>query len=138
MKSKEVGTYKVLIRESHLDSYGHVNNATYLSLYEEARWELVTQRGYGYDYVHRSKQGPVILEVNLRFMKELNLREEINITTELLEYPSRIGKLLQRMIKTDGSIASEAVFTFGLFDLKTRKMIEPTPEWKRAVGFLEP
>ena len=28
--------FEVLIREHHLDSYGHVNNATYLALYEEA------------------------------------------------------------------------------------------------------
>lgn len=31
-------------------------------------------------------------------------------------------------------IASEAIFTFGLFDLKARKMISPTPEWKSAIG----
>lgn len=130
-----IGVYKLLIREGHLDSYGHVNNATYLAMYEEARWEFVTQRGYGFDYVHQTGQGPVILEVNIKFMKELGLREEITITTELLDYPSRIGKLKQQMLKADGSVASEAIFTFGLFDLRARKMISPTPEWKSAIGF---
>ncbi len=129
-----IGVYKLLIREGHLDSYGHVNNATYLAMYEEARWEFVTQRGYGFDYVHQTGQGPVILEVNIKFMKELGLREEITITTELLDYPSRIGKLKQQMLKADGSVASEAIFTFGLFDLRARKMISPTPEWKSAIG----
>jgi len=129
------GTYKLLIRESHLDTYGHVNNARYLDLYEEARWQLVTERGYGFKKVHDSGQGPVILEINLKFMKELRLREEITITTELMDYPGKVGHLKQQMIKPDGSVASEAVFTFGLFDLKARKMIEPTPEWKVAVGY---
>lgn len=129
-----IGSYKLLIRESHLDSYGHVNNATYLTMYEEARWEVVTQRGYGFEKVHNSKQGPVILEVNLKFFKELRLREEITITTDLIEYPGKIGRLRQQMLKPDGSVASEAVFVFGLFDLKARKMIDPTPEWKIAVG----
>ena len=31
-------SYKVKIRESHLDTLGHVNNAVYLVLFEEARW----------------------------------------------------------------------------------------------------
>lgn len=126
--------YKVLIRESHVDSYGHVNNATYLALYEEARWEQITPRGYGFKEIHKMRQGPVILEVNLKFKKEIGLRENITITTELVEYKGKVGQLLQRMIKEDGSVASEAVFTFGLFDMRERKLIEPTPEWKKALG----
>ncbi len=39
--------YDTQIKEHHLDSFGHVNNATYLSLYEEARWESITENGYG-------------------------------------------------------------------------------------------
>lgn len=130
-----VTSYKFMIRESHLDTYGHVNNARYLDIYEEARWQLITERGYGFKKVHESGQGPVILEVNLKFMKELRLREEITVTTELVDYPGKIGRLKQQMIKSDGSVASEAVFVFGLFDMKARKMIEPTPEWKFAVGY---
>jgi len=129
-----IGSYKLLVRESHLDTYGHVNNATYLTLFEEARWEVVTQRGYGFKKVHESGQGPVILEINLKFMKELRLREEITITTDLVEYPGKVGRLRQQMLKADGTVACEAIFVFGLFDLKARKMIEPTPEWRKAVG----
>ncbi len=39
--------YQLLIHEGHLDSFGHVNNATYLNLFEEARWDWITARGYG-------------------------------------------------------------------------------------------
>ncbi len=129
-----VGNYKFLVREVHVDSYGHINNATYLSLYEEARWELITPRGYGFNEIHKLKQGPVILEVNLKFLKEIRLRETITITTTLLNYTGKVGQLKQEMVKEDGSVASEAIFTFGLFDIKARKLIEATPEWKQALG----
>lgn len=129
-----VGNYKFLVREVHVDSYGHINNATYLSLYEEARWELITPRGYGFNEIHKLKQGPVILEVNLKFLKEIRLRETITITTTLLNYTGKVGQLKQQMVKEDGSVASEAIFTFGLFDIKARKLIEATPEWKQALG----
>jgi acyl-CoA thioester hydrolase len=130
----EFGKYKILIRETHIDSYGHVNNATYLSLYEEARWEAITPRGFGFNDIHRLQQGPVILEVNIKFLKEIKLRENITIVSSIMDYEGKIGHMKQQMIKDDGTVASEAVFTFGLFDLKARKMILPTPEWKKACG----
>ncbi len=126
--------YELVIKEHHLDSYGHVNNATYLALYEEARWELITQRGYTYQKVHETGLGPVILEVNLKFQIELVLRETIKISFELLSYEGKIFKLKQQMIKSDGRVASEATFTGGYFDLKARKLILPTDDWKAAVG----
>lgn len=129
--------YEVIIKESHLDTFGHVNNATYLSLYEEARWEKITQAGYGLATVQKLKKGPVILEINIQFKKELHLREKIKITTELLSYKGKISQLEQKMFKEDGSLCNVAVFTVALFDTVTRKMIEPTDEWKKAVGYQE-
>ncbi len=125
--------YEVLIRESHLDSYGHVNNATYLTLFEEARWELITQKGYGYHRVHETGLGPVILEIQLRFMRELKLRENIKITLHLVSYEGKIAKVKQQMIKPNGEVAAELLATVGLFDLKARKLISPTEEWLKAV-----
>lgn len=126
--------YKVLIRETHIDSLGHMNNATYLALFEEARWEQITERGFGFKDIQKLHQGPVILDVHLQFLQEVKLRESITITTELIGYKGKVGQLKQKMIKENGAVASEAVFTFGLFDLNTRKLIDPTPEWKKAVG----
>lgn len=127
-------SYQVLIREAHLDTFGHVNNAVYLTLYEEARWDLITNRGFGLKEVQQRKQGPIILDVNLKFMKELKLREKITITTEMVDYQGKIGHLKQQMIKENGEVASEAIFTFGFFDLAARKLISPTPEWNFAIG----
>jgi acyl-CoA thioester hydrolase len=131
MSSKFI--YELLIREHHLDSYQHVNNATYLSLYEEARWELCTSRGYGYKDFHASGTGPVILGVEIKFLKELNLREKIGITFELLSYEKKIFKMKQQMIKENGDVASEAVFTGAYFDMKERKIIPPSPEWLKVL-----
>lgn len=127
-------SYELLIREFHLDTFGHMNNATYLAIMEEARWQLITENGYGLKEIHRNGQGPVILEVNLKFMKELRLREKIRVSVEMVDYSGKVGRLKQRMLKEDGDVAAEAIFVFGLFDLKARKLIEPTPLWKKALG----
>jgi acyl-CoA thioester hydrolase len=125
--------YELDIREHHLDSFGHVNNATYLSLFEEARWDVITRNGYGFQEVHRTGQGPVILEAHLWFRQELRLRQRIRITTQIASHERRTGKMTQRMLD-QGTLCCEAQFVFGLFDLKQRKLVEPTNAWRRALG----
>lgn len=129
--------YELLIRESHLDTFGHVNNAVYLEIFEQARWDLITANGYGLDQIIASNLGPVILEVNVKFRREVHLRETVRIETRIVEYKKKIGKLEQKMVNSRGEVASEALFTWGLFDTVQRKLVEPTPAWLRAVGMPE-
>ena len=126
--------YDIVIKEQHLDSYGHVNNAMYLSLYEEARWEAITAGGYGYEKVHETGFGPVILGLDLKFLKELKLREVITVTLEMISYEGKIFKMKQQMLNVSGDVASEIVLTAGFFDLKNRKLILPNEAWLKAIG----
>jgi acyl-CoA thioester hydrolase len=125
------------IREEHLDTFGHVNNATYLQILEQARWDLITDNGYGIDYVRQSGKGPVILEITLRFQRELTNRKTFRILSALESYDGKIGKMKQSIVNEANEVFCEARFVFGLFDLAARKLIEPTPEWKRAIGMEE-
>ncbi len=58
--------YEVIIKEQHLDTFGHVNNAVYMQLFEEARWEFITENGYGLKEIQLLKKGPVILYLILK------------------------------------------------------------------------
>lgn len=132
-----VHEYPLTIREGHLDTFGHVNNATYLAILEEARWELITRNGYGLDEVVRRRIGPTILEINLKFQRELRNRQRITIRTWMDSYTGKIGKVGQQIVDGDGNVCCEALFTIGLFDLSARKLIPPTPEWLVALGLTE-
>lgn len=130
--------YPVTIRETHIDSLGHVNNAVYLTLFEEARWEWITAGGYGLAEIKHYRQSPVILDVTVKFLREVHLREAVEIDSRLLSYEGKIAKLQQDMVRTavDGSktVCCAAVFTMGFFDLESRKLIAPTLLWKKALG----
>ncbi len=135
MKENIFFEYKVLIREMHLDSFGHVNNAAYVMLYEEARWDFITKNGFGLDYVLKNQVGPVILDLSVRFKRELKNRELITITSKTVEVASpKIMILEQAMINAEGKVASEGKFTVGFFDMKSRKLINANEDWLRAVG----
>lgn len=130
----ETFSYETLIRESHLDAFGHVNNAAYLKLFEEARWEIISPRGYGMKEVQATGQGPVVLEVNVKFRKELTLRERIRIETRITEMKGKTWRMEQVMKKQNGEVSALAEFTMGFFDLKARKLIACSHAWLKAIG----
>lgn len=135
MSENTVFEYLTVIRELHLDSFGHVNNAVYAQLYEEARWDFITKNNFGLDRIKALQIGPVILDMKIRFKRELLNREQITIKSKTLALVStRIMVLEQTMYKADGKVASEAEFTIGLFDMKERKLVDATPEWLKAIG----
>jgi len=95
---------------------------------------LITAAGFGLDVIQATRLGPVILEATVKFRREVKNRETITIRTFLLDYEGKIGRLAQRVFKEDGDLACDSTFVIGLWDIDARKLILPTPEWKRAVG----
>ena len=124
----------IVIREQHLDTFGHVNNARYLEIFEQARWDLITENGFGLDYVQSSGTGPVILEINLRFVREVKNRQHLLVRSYLDSYEGKIGRMTQLLIDDQDQVCCEGKFVIAQWDTKTRKLILPTPEWRRAVG----
>ncbi len=135
--------YELTILEQHLDTFGHVNNAVYLTLYEEARWDFITKNNLGLKEILDKKIGPVLLDVQLTFKAELKNREKIKIVSQARpEMRNKYVMILdQKMIKEDGKVASTMTLSVGMMDLAARKLISPTPEWLNALGlkeFIEP
>lgn len=126
--------YQLTIHERHLDTFGHVNNATYLELLEEARWDLITGNGYGIDEIARRQLGPTILEINLRFRREVRNRQRVTIESWTESYTGKICTFQQQLLDEERNVCCAATFVLGLFDLQARKLVAPTSEWLRAVG----
>ena len=137
MSHHTIFEYPLTILETHLDTFGHVNNAVYLQIFEEARWELITQNGYGLDKIKETGLGPTILEIKIRYSRELKPRTKIIIKTQLASYNGRIGTIKQWIVDHEQNKYCEAEFTMGLFDTKARKLVTPTSDWLKAIGFHE-
>jgi acyl-CoA thioester hydrolase len=78
--------YNFNARGYELDSYGHVNHAVYLNYFEQARWELFRQR----DLVRYFKENElllVVIEVQARYHREINLYDDMVIRTEIRNEP---------------------------------------------------
>lgn len=127
-------TWHFTVLESHLDSFQHVNHATYLQLFEQARWEFVTQRGFGLKEVLERQVGPVILSASIQYRRELRLRDQVTVETWCTEHRGKISKVYQHMLNAEGERAAFIEITFGLMDMKSRTLISATPEWLYAIG----
>ena len=117
-----------------MDGFGHVNNATYLELFEEARWEVITQGGYSWNDVQKERKGPVILELSVQFKKELLVREKIRIETQCVSYERVVAELEQKIFNEANELCTVARFKFALFDMEKRKLLKPTERWLKALG----
>lgn len=125
--------YSFRVREHHLDYFGHVNHAAYFQIAEEARWEMISARGYGLDVVEELRLGPVILEAKIRYNRELTNREEVRILTKVTGYDGPIGSLLQQFFKGDGRVACSLQLKIGLWHLDERKLRLPTSRWAEVL-----
>jgi len=73
--------YRFHVRGYELDSNGHANHAVYLNYFEQARWELLRQtRLLG--FLKESGLAAVVIEVNVRYSREVNMFDELVILTE--------------------------------------------------------
>ncbi|MEE9218644.1 MAG: acyl-CoA thioesterase [Acidobacteriota bacterium] len=127
-------TYETVVRETQLDSFGHINHAWYFQLFEDARWDMITQNGYGIDKIKKTGLGPTILQIKIRYREELQVRQRIRIESQCVSYKRTIGTLVQRMFNETGDVCCTAEFIIGLLDINRRKLVAPNEAWKRAMG----
>lgn len=134
MSEPRVHEYPITVLEQHLDAYGHVNHVDYISFFEQARWDMVHSAGCGLDYVKATGVGPVVLEIQTRFRKELRLRQRVKIRSQMIRWRSKMGVIEQVIVDDDGVVYCEAEITLGMFDLKHRSLVSADPQWAKALG----
>ncbi len=93
------------VRGYELDSFGHVNHATYISYLEHARWKMLAEVSIGLKEFQEWKRFPVIAEVNAKYRKPTFLGESLEVRTEVVESGRVSFTLEQRIFR-----AAELVF----------------------------
>lgn len=96
------------------DIYGHLNNANYLHLLEEARSEALESSGFS--LLKLSEQGIHIYlkRIEIDYLLGLNFGEEIAIKTEVSELTKIKGVWHQEIYNKDNKLTTKAIVT-GIF-----------------------
>lgn len=120
----------VAVRGYETDQLGHLNQAVYASWAEHSRVELLRSAGVGLP-------GPdnlaiVVLEAHTRYLRELRLGDEVDITCGLAFGEGKTFSMGSTFTRADGTVCAEVRTTMGLMDLGTRRLVAEPQKRLRA------
>ncbi|MEU2775842.1 acyl-CoA thioesterase [Streptomyces sp. NPDC007162] len=129
---------RVTVRGYETDVQGHLNQAVYINYAEHARWSLLQAAGITQARLVGRGVGPVALETTIRYKRELVAGDEVDVTCAFEWSGGKTFRILQKIIKADGTPAAEVDAVGGLLDLKTRKLVaDPREIFKELTSALE-
>ncbi len=120
---RAVHTTSLKVRFYELDPYDHVNHTNYLSYFETARIEYLTDKGWGLMVLKSQGLQLVVVEIHARFLAAAGYGEKLTIHT-WVEQAGRVKSTWQqRMVRGDEEVARLTVL-FAATDLqgKPRRM----------------
>lgn len=123
---------QVKVRPTQVDTFGHMNHAAYLEVFEWARWEWAAAQGMDLARMAAEDRiGPAVLHVDLTFLKELRMHDEVCVRTWVASLARVKGVMGQELVLADGLVAARMFLTFAIFHLDKRRAM-PLPDALQA------
>src|SRR5258708_326085 len=112
---------KVEVRFADMDSFGHVNNASFLTFIEQARIKYFDDiSGWHYD---ASKEGVILARASLNFICPLHFKETISVLTMCTHIGTKSISLVHRIIAGEKDEVATAESVVVAFDYSVMKSI---------------
>ncbi len=126
-------TTQIKIRGYHEDRFGHVNNARYLELLEEARWAHLEERGLDISFLEDRGVFPVVVRLAISYRRPASVGDTLNITTRVSGGSRRKVVLAQeaRLAPSD-EVSVEAELTVVFIDEGTGRPVPLDEAFLRA------
>ena len=90
------------------DVYGHLNNANYLYIYEEARAEGLEEIGIPIRFLNEKGISIYLTKINLKFIKSVMLEDIVTIKSRIIEHNRLKFVWEQNMYNSQGEICNSA------------------------------
>jgi acyl-CoA thioester hydrolase len=130
--------YKPEIRFSDIDAFDHVNNARYLTYFEQARIAYFREIvGWNYDW---SNKGIILAKAVVDYIVPVLFKDDVSIYTRCSRLGNKSFDLQYRMVKTEGDreiLLSDASTVMVAFDYDEQQSIEIPAGWKDLIRFYE-
>ncbi|MFA5498801.1 MAG: acyl-CoA thioesterase [Candidatus Cloacimonadia bacterium] len=101
------------------DIYGHLNNANYLHLLEEARSEALEQAGFSLKELNERGVHIYLKKIEIDYLLGVNFGEVITIKTSTMELSKIKFVWLQEIYNRAGKLTTKAIVT-GIFSKDNR------------------
>ncbi len=108
-KGVAVSTYERKVFSFECDIYGHLNNAAYLKIYEEARSIVLDQSGFPLEDLMAKGISLYLTDVTLKFIREIKSGTLLTVKTAARETTRVRFNWFQEMFNPDGELCSMAI-----------------------------
>ncbi|MEZ5015136.1 MAG: thioesterase family protein [Chitinophagales bacterium] len=116
-------THSIKVRGFHCDMFGHVNNARYLELLEETRWEWLNKMT-PFEYFEKKNMSFVVVRVAIDYRRPAVLNDVLEISVDIKEITNKSATVHQNVIRQgDQKLIAEADVTFVMVDNASGKSI---------------
>ncbi|MBN2364609.1 MAG: acyl-CoA thioesterase [Calditrichaeota bacterium] len=113
----KIFTVNFRVRSYECDSYGHVNNATYLNYLEFARMSALFEKGFSLDSMKKNGYLVVIRRIEIDYKFPLYMNDEVFIKTFASEARKTSGTFTQQIFRAENNqLAAEARVTWVFID----------------------
>ncbi|WP_299206017.1 acyl-CoA thioesterase [Brumimicrobium sp.] len=125
---------KIQVRFADCDMMGHVNNAVYLSYFEQARLFYFEQLvGKEWDY---QKQGTLLVKNEVVYLKPVFLHDSPEISIHLIEIGEKSFTFGYK-VSVNGEIRTTGASKLVCFDFRTNSSVKVFPEFIEAFNKLD-
>ncbi|MBK5285451.1 MAG: acyl-CoA thioesterase [Bacteroidia bacterium] len=126
---------KVEVRFADMDSFGHVNNASFLTFIEQARIKYFDDiSGWHYD---ASKEGVILAHASLNFIRPLDFKESLSVLTLCTGIGNKSISLVHRIIAGEKEEVATAESVVVAFDYTSMKSVSVPQKWRDAIDKFE-
>jgi acyl-CoA thioester hydrolase len=113
---------QVIVRGYETDANGHLNHAVYHQYGEHGRTETLRAAGVEIAPLAAAGLGPVILETTVRFLAELRVGDEAQVTTAV-RFGAGKSFRMDAEIRRGETVCATLSGVMGLFDHTTRRLV---------------
>jgi thioesterase-3 len=119
-----VSVTQIKIRGYHEDRFGHVNNARYLELLEEARWADFEARGVDSGFLKKQGVFPVVVRLTISYRRPASAGDTVNVSVDVVR-AGRRKVVIGQEIRLDGTddVCAEAELEVVFLDEKTGRPV---------------
>ncbi|WP_144629958.1 thioesterase family protein [Bordetella genomosp. 13] len=112
-----------------IDSYGHMNAAHYVGVFDRIGFELLGQFGVGHEYTRTARCGIYTMNIQVAYMREVLAGDPLMLRVRILESDDKRLLALMELWQTRDDYLAATMEQLSLHvDLQTRKARPFAPE----------
>jgi len=135
--SAPLDRYRTVVRPEWIDSYGHMNMAVYVTVFDQAADVLCALLGVGPLYTQHELGMLFVLETHLTYAREVRLGAPLRVTSQILDHDAKRLHLFHHMYHGDEGwpVATNEVLMINV-EYQTRRTVPWPDETMRRLGLM--